>query len=60
MVGTGRWQKSSHSGTEDCVQVADRSDDRARVGVRDSKVRVAGPVITFDAEAWVAFVGVTR
>jgi len=49
------WFKSSHSGSEggECVEVAPCSD--ATVHVRDSK-DPQGPVLTFSAAAWSAFV----
>ena len=48
------WFKSSYSGSEggECVEVAARSD--AAVHVRDSK-DPEGPVLTFSATAWSAF-----
>ncbi|MBY8878868.1 DUF397 domain-containing protein [Actinacidiphila acidipaludis] len=47
------WRKSSHSGNEggDCVEVAACP---ATVHVRDSK-DPEGPVLTFSAAAWSAF-----
>jgi hypothetical protein len=50
------WRKSPRSGGGDhCVEVA--SSPAARlVGVRDSKDRT-GPVLTFTAAAWGAFIG---
>ncbi len=48
------WRTSSYSGSSgDCVQVARVSDGTA---VRDSK-DTDGPVLTFTADAWRAFVG---
>ena len=47
------WRKSTRSATGDCVEVADNLP--GVVGVRDSK-DVAGPVLAFEAYAWMAFV----
>jgi hypothetical protein len=48
------WRKSSYSGTQggDCVEMAACPE---RVHVRDSK-DPEGPVLTFSAAAWSAFV----
>lgn len=54
------WRKSTRSGNggSDCVEVA--TNLSGVVGVRDSKDR-SGPVLTFGAEAWRAFLdGVKR
>jgi len=45
------WQKSSHSSTNGCVEVAFVED---RVAVRDSKQH-GGPVLVFTAHEWAAF-----
>jgi hypothetical protein len=47
------WRKSSHSDNGSCVEVADLSD--GGTAVRDSK-DPAGPVLTFTAAEWLAFV----
>ncbi|MFE1960828.1 DUF397 domain-containing protein [Streptomyces sp. NPDC059479] len=54
-VITGRWRKSSYSGSEngDCVEVA--GVFRGEVPVRDSK-NPGGPVLVFPAGGWGAFV----
>jgi hypothetical protein len=54
-----RWRKStrSNNGGDSCVEVADNLS--GVVGVRDSKDR-QGPVLTFDPEAWRAFVGTVK
>ncbi|WSY12004.1 DUF397 domain-containing protein [Embleya sp. NBC_00896] len=48
MDAHARWTTSSHSGGEDCVEVAALG---TAVGVRDSKV-AGSPVITVDPAAW--------
>jgi hypothetical protein len=46
------WRKSSHSnGQADCVEVARTQES---VAVRDSK-NTSGPVLTFPASRWAAF-----
>ena len=45
------WRKSSHSGSNGCVEVAVAGD---QVAVRDSKDQ-AGPVLLFSTEEWRAF-----
>jgi hypothetical protein len=50
--GFAAWRKSSHSAAcGDCAEVA---SDGAAVGVRDTK-DPGGPVLTFSAGAWTAF-----
>lgn len=50
-----RWFKSSHSSAQgECVEAAHLSGDM--VGVRDSKLGTASPVLVFDGPAWDAFV----
>jgi hypothetical protein len=57
MVRDGVWRTSSRSGGEgNCVEVAGSAD---LIGVRDSKDRT-GPVLSFDAAAWTAFVAGAR
>lgn len=53
------WFKSSHSGGNgaECVEVAAVP---GRVGVRDSKARGRGPVLTFAPAGWRAFVAAVR
>ncbi|MCF6524838.1 DUF397 domain-containing protein [Streptomyces sp. JJ36] len=53
------WRKSSYSNGDggDCLEVSD--DLPEVVPVRDSK-RAEGPVLTFSAEAWTAFVETVR
>ncbi|MGW3488308.1 DUF397 domain-containing protein [Streptomyces sp. NPDC001054] len=50
------WRRSSYSNQEggDCVEVADGFP--AAVPVRDSKAAPYGPVLTFAAASWGAFV----
>ncbi|PTA44603.1 DUF397 domain-containing protein [Micromonospora sp. RP3T] len=50
------WRKSSRSGQSECVEVA--GNLAGVVGVRDSK-DPTGPVLTFTADAWRAFVRVS-
>ena len=45
------WRKSSWSGDQNCVEIADRADG---VHVRDSK-DVQGSVLAFSAAEWTAF-----
>lgn len=47
------WRKSSRSGSNECVEVADNLP--GRVLVRDSKDQT-GPMLTFTPRAWSAFV----
>ncbi|TDC76334.1 DUF397 domain-containing protein [Streptomyces hainanensis] len=51
------WRKSSYSAGDNgnCLEVADGVPDG--LPVRDSKAAPAGPVVTFSAAAWAAFVG---
>jgi len=49
---TTRWRKSSRCNSGACVEIADLGDLRA---VRDSK-DPHGPVLTFGAVAWSAFI----
>ncbi|MER6591683.1 DUF397 domain-containing protein [Micromonospora purpureochromogenes] len=51
------WRKSTRSGQGECVEVADNLP--GVVGVRDSK-DPAGPVLTFDPQAWRTFVNCTK
>lgn len=52
-LSTARWRTSSHSGQNECVQVAGLP---GVVAVRDSK-NPKGPALTFPLEAWRAFAG---
>ncbi|MFG1883500.1 DUF397 domain-containing protein [Micromonospora sp. NPDC049102] len=53
------WRKSSRSGGNggQCVEVADNLS--GIVGVRDSKDQ-SGPALTFDPQAWRAFVSFAK
>jgi hypothetical protein len=51
-----RWRTSSHSSNGDCVEVGQGT---AVTGVRDSQDR-GGPVLTFSAGAWTAFLARLR
>ena len=59
-MNSARWRKSTYSSGNggSCVEVADNLP--GVVGVRDTKDRGAGPILTFTAEAWQAFVGGVR
>lgn len=54
MNGDAGWRKSSYSGNNggDCVEVGRAP---ARVVVRDTKDRAAGPTLAFSADAWQTF-----
>ncbi|WSI99693.1 DUF397 domain-containing protein [Nocardia sp. NBC_01329] len=52
-----QWFKSSHSGNDECVEVAWL--DSGRVGVRDSKYS-DGPVLRFTSTEWGAFTSALR
>lgn len=47
------WHKSTHSGGDDCVEVAFVGD---AIAVRDAK-NVTGPALIFTPAEWDAFVG---
>lgn len=51
------WRKSTFSSGGGCVEVADGGPV---VHVRDSKDRGAGPVLSFDPDAWAAFLAGVR
>ncbi|MEU8606424.1 DUF397 domain-containing protein [Actinoplanes sp. NPDC048791] len=52
------WRKSSRSsGGDNCVEISHSS--HGDVGMRDSKDK-AGPVLTFGAKAWHAFIDDVR
>ena len=53
---TAKWRKSSHSGSNGCVEVALSGD---QVAVRDSK-DPSGPVLVFTAHEWRAFLDGVR
>jgi hypothetical protein len=52
MAGDRRWQKSTHSGISDCVEVA---RDAEGVRIRDSEYP-DGAVLDFTTAAWQAFI----
>jgi hypothetical protein len=54
--GPGEWRKSSISDTKECVEI--RFLGRA-IQVRNSRDR-GGPVFTFDAPSWAAFLAGVR
>lgn len=47
------WKKSASSGGVNCVEIARLSTER--IGVRDSKIGDAGPILSFGMEVWAAF-----
>ena len=53
---TAKWRKSSHSGSNGCVEVAQSGD---QVAVRDSK-DPSGPVLVFTTFEWGAFLDGVR
>lgn len=56
------WRTSTHSGHNgQCAEVASWGKSRRGViGVRDSKLGVASPVLEFSPGAWQAFTGSLR
>ena len=55
-LATAQWRKSSHSGANGCVEVA-QSDDQ--IAVRDSK-DPSGPMLLFTPREWRAFLDGVR
>ena len=53
---TAKWRKSSHSGSNGCIEVAGSGD---QVAVRDSK-DPSGPVLVFTPHEWRAFLDGVR
>ena len=51
------WRKSTYSAENGCVEVGPST---AVVGVRDTKLAGASPVLVFPAGAWTAFTGGLR
>ena len=51
------WRKSSRSGEESCVEVGCGD---AVIGVRDTGDGEAGPVLTFGAASWRAFIAALK
>ncbi|MFG1955593.1 DUF397 domain-containing protein [Micromonospora sp. NPDC048830] len=50
-----KWFKSSRSGNNGaCVEVARLGEDA--IGVRDTKARGQGPILTFTQAEWAAFI----
>lgn len=49
-----RWFKSEDSGDHGCVEITFHG---GKVGVRDTKDRVTGPVLAFTEHEWVSFIG---
>lgn len=56
----GAWRKSSYSngGASECVEVAAARD--GRVGVRDTKLGPASPVLVVPSLSWHHFLAATR
>ena len=53
------WRKSSHSFSNgNCIEVGDAA--AVVVGVRDSKLGDASPVLAFTGEAWTRFTAAVR
>jgi len=52
------WRRSTRCSQDSCVEVADLPD--GGVAVRDSKQSFGGPVLTFSAQEWQAFVAGVR
>jgi hypothetical protein len=51
-----KWFKSTRSGNNgSCVEVAQLGDDA--IGVRDTKAKGQGPILTFTRAEWDAFIG---
>ncbi|HWC43253.1 MAG TPA: DUF397 domain-containing protein [Actinomycetota bacterium] len=55
-LSTASWRKSSHSGSNGCVEVARQGD---QVALRDSK-HPGGGVLVFTAHEWRAFLDGVR
>lgn len=53
------WNKSSHSGEKNCVEVG-RGFTDGSIGVRDTKDNGTGPVLKFTPGEWDAFVSGVR
>jgi hypothetical protein len=51
------WRKSTHSAENGCVEVGPST---TAVGVRDTKLAGASPVLVFTTGAWAAFTGGLR
>ena len=55
-LATANWRKSSHSGSNGCVEVAHGDD---QIAVRDSK-DPSGPMLLFTPVEWRAFLAGVR
>jgi hypothetical protein len=55
-LSRANWRKSSHSGSNGCVEVA---FIEGKVAVRDSKDR-GGPVLVYNSHEWEAFIVAAR
>ncbi|MDQ3577313.1 MAG: DUF397 domain-containing protein [Actinomycetota bacterium] len=54
IVAATNWRKSSYSNANACVEVGSTSKI---VGVRDTKLAQASPVLAFTPQAWALFTG---
>lgn len=59
LVAATDWRKSSHSGGQNggCVEVGSAP---GLVGVRDTKLGAASPVLAFGAGEWAAFLAAVK
>ncbi|MFE5565700.1 DUF397 domain-containing protein [Amycolatopsis japonica] len=53
LAESANWRKASYSKENACVEVGSVP---GMIGVRDTKLGAASPILTFDPAEWVAFV----